>query len=131
MLANLVDGRAKLYATWRALRLRAERPEVFELGSYASIERSDREPDHLCALARRHASSLVVAVVGRWFATLPRNAGTAFASFDWLDTTVALPAGAYRDVFSEQSHTVEEGAGVRVAELFARFPVALLVAAAE
>jgi len=26
------------------------------------------------------------------------------------------------------SHTVEEGAGVRVAELLARFPVALLVA---
>jgi (1->4)-alpha-D-glucan 1-alpha-D-glucosylmutase len=131
MLANLVDGRAKLYATWRALRLRVERPEVFELGSYASIEPHGPRADHLCALARRHASSLVVVVVGRWFATLPRNAGTGFASFDWLDTTVALPAGVYRDVFSEVSHTVEEGAGVRVAELFARFPVALLVADVE
>jgi maltooligosyltrehalose synthase len=70
----------------------------------------------------------VVAVVGRWFATLPRIAGAALASFDWLDTTVALPAGVYRDVFTEMSHTVEEGAGVRVAELLARFPVALLVA---
>ena len=81
---------------------------MFELGSYASIEPHGPRADHLCALARRHASSLVVAVVGRWFATLPRNAGTAFASFDWLDTTVALPAGVYRDVFSEQSHTVED-----------------------
>ena len=62
------------------------------------------------------------------FETLPRHAGSALASFDWLDTTVALPAGVYRDVFSELSHTVGDGAGARVAELFARFPVALLVA---
>ena len=128
MLANLADGRAKLYTIWRALRLRVEHPEVFDLGSYAAIEPYGPRADHLCALARRHGSFVVVAVVGRWFATLPRIAGTALASFDWLDTTVALPAGVYRDVFTEMSHTVEEGAGVRVAELLARFPVALLVA---
>src|SRR4029079_12077574 len=37
MLANLADGRAKLYTIWRALRLRVEHPEVFDLGSYAAI----------------------------------------------------------------------------------------------
>lgn len=127
MLANLADGRAKLYATWRALRLRAERPELFELGSYAPIEPRGPRAEHLCALARRRESALVVAVVGRWFASLPRNAGAGPASFDWLDTTVALPPGVYRDVFSEVSSTVEEGAGARVGELLARFPIALLV----
>jgi hypothetical protein len=69
----------------------------------------------------------VVAVVGRWFATLPRNAGVGPASFDWLDTTAALPPGVYRDVFSEVSHSIEEGVGARVEELLARFPIALLV----
>ena len=127
MLANLADGRAKLYTTWRALRLRAERPELFELGSYASIEPRGPRAEHLCALARRHGSTVAVAVVGRWFASLPRIAGAGAASFDWLDTTVALPPGVYRDVFSEVSSTVEEGAGARVGELLARFPIALLV----
>jgi maltooligosyltrehalose synthase len=77
-------GRARqLYATWRAT-LAGGAPEVFELGSYESIEPRERAPEHLCALARRHGSFLVVAVVGRWFVTLPRNAGAAFASFDGL-----------------------------------------------
>jgi (1->4)-alpha-D-glucan 1-alpha-D-glucosylmutase len=127
MLANLADGRAKLYATWRALRLRAERPELFELGSYTAIEPRGSRAEHLCALARRYESVRVVAVVGRWFASLPRSAGAGPASFDWLDTTVALAPGVYRDVFSEVSSTVEEGAGARVGELLARFPIALLV----
>jgi (1->4)-alpha-D-glucan 1-alpha-D-glucosylmutase len=127
MLANLADGRAKLYATWCALHLRAERPELFELGSYAAIEPRGPRAQHLCALARRHGSAIAVAVVGRWYASLPRNAGAGPASFDWLDTTVALPRGVYRDVFSQVSRTVEEGAGARVGELLARFPVALLV----
>jgi (1->4)-alpha-D-glucan 1-alpha-D-glucosylmutase len=127
MLANLADGRAKLYATWRALRLRAERLDLFELGSYTAIESRGARAEHLCALERRHGSACAVAVVGRWFASLPRNAGAGPASFDWLDTTVAAPAGIYRDVFSQVSHTIEEGAGARVADLFARFPIALLV----
>ena len=103
-------------------------PELFELGSYAPIEPRGPRAEHLCALARRHAAALAVASSAAGSRSLPRNAGTASASFDWLDTTVALPAGVYRDVFSEVSHTVEEGAGVRVDELFARFPVGLLVA---
>jgi (1->4)-alpha-D-glucan 1-alpha-D-glucosylmutase len=127
MLANIADGRAKLYATWRALRLRAERPELFELGSYTPIEPRGPRAEHLCGLARRHGSALAVAIVGRWFASLPRNAGAGPASFDWLDTTVALPRGVYRDVFSQVSRTIEEGTGARVGDLLARFPIALLV----
>jgi (1->4)-alpha-D-glucan 1-alpha-D-glucosylmutase len=129
MLANLADGRAKLYATWRALRLRAERPELFELGSYASIEARGPRADHLCALSRRHGSECAIAIVGRWFASLPRTAGAEPATFDWLDTTVAIPPGVYRDVFSLETRTVEGDAGARVADLFARFPIALLVCA--
>jgi (1->4)-alpha-D-glucan 1-alpha-D-glucosylmutase len=127
MLANLADGRAKLYVTWRALRVRAKHTELFELGSYTPIEPHGPRAEHLCAFARSRGSVVVVAVVARWFATLPRNAGAGPASFDWLDTTVALPPGVYCDVFSGVSHAAAAGAGVRVHELFASFPVALLV----
>jgi (1->4)-alpha-D-glucan 1-alpha-D-glucosylmutase len=128
MLANIADGRAKLYATWRALQLRAERPELFEHGAYGPIEPRGPRAEHLCALMRSHDSACAVAVVGRWFASLPRNAGAAATSFDWLDTTVAIPPGVYRDVFSMETRTVE-GDGARVADLFARFPIALLICA--
>jgi (1->4)-alpha-D-glucan 1-alpha-D-glucosylmutase len=129
MLADLADGRAKLYATYRALRLRAERPELFELGSYAAIEARGPRAEHLCAFERRHGSACAVAVVGRWFASLPRQAGAGPASFDWLDTTVAIAPGSYRDVFSLETRTVAEGEGARVGDLFARFPIALLICA--
>jgi len=128
MLANLADGRAKLYATWRALSLRAERPALFELGAYAPLETRGARAEHVCALARRHETQSAIAVVGRWFASLPRQPLAGPIAFEWLDTTVALPAGRYRDVFTQAPLEVADGKGARAQDLFAHFPVALLVA---
>jgi len=58
---------------------------------------------------------------------LPLQTRAGPTSFEWGDTTVALPPGTYLDAFTEASRTIAEGEGVRADALFAQFPVALLV----
>ena len=128
---DLGDGRAKLYLTWRTLRCRAERPGVFAYGDYLPLEATGVRSEHVCVFARRHEGVALIVAVGRWFATLaggvPNAAG---AAYDWGDTAVALPAaGAFRSVLTGRTIVADEGARASAAELFADFPVALLVAA--
>jgi (1->4)-alpha-D-glucan 1-alpha-D-glucosylmutase len=131
MLASIADGRAKLYLTWRALQLRARHPALFEVGDYTAVEARGERSEHVCAFARRHEADLAVLAVGRWYTSLPPHARAAPASFEWGDTTLALPPGRYRDVLTEATPAVAEGEGVRAEELFAGFPVALLIARVE
>jgi (1->4)-alpha-D-glucan 1-alpha-D-glucosylmutase len=125
------DGRAKLFLTWRTLRCRAERPDVFTSGDYLALEPSGARAEHVCAFARRHEGVTLIAAVGRWFATLANGAAAAAGgSYDWGDTAIALPApGAYRSVLTGRTLVTDDDARARAAELFADFPVALLIAA--
>jgi (1->4)-alpha-D-glucan 1-alpha-D-glucosylmutase len=101
------EGLPKLLVTSRALRLRRSRPDAFA-GSYEPLDVSGGWADRVVAFAR---GGEVVAVVPR----------LAVHVDDWKDTTVALPEGLWRNVF-----TGDEVSGGAVGELFARFPVALL-----
>ncbi|HEX4498841.1 MAG TPA: malto-oligosyltrehalose synthase, partial [Thermoanaerobaculia bacterium] len=112
ILARMDDGLPKLWLTHRALQLRRRLPEAFDArGSYEPLQVSGPRADHAIAFAR---GGEVAVVVPR----LPLRLGG-----DWEDTTVALPPGSWRDEL-----TGEEVAGGErpVAELLARFPVALL-----
>jgi (1->4)-alpha-D-glucan 1-alpha-D-glucosylmutase len=125
LLHGIDDGRAKLYTIWRALALRARRPALFERGGYEAVAVQGSRAEHVVAFARRHEAERVVVAVGRWFASLPRHARNGAVEFEWGDTTLALPAGTYRNVLTGRAVVVAE-AGLRAEELFAEFPVALL-----
>ena len=105
-------GTPKLWMTARILTLRRERPEEFS-------ERSQYQPlvaqgAHLGnVLAFRRGENLI-AVVPRF---------TLSVQGDWGDTRLPLPRGRWRNVFTDA--VVEDSVGP--AELFAEFPVALLV----
>jgi (1->4)-alpha-D-glucan 1-alpha-D-glucosylmutase len=131
MLSSIADGRAKLYVTARTLKLRAELPELFERGAYLALEARGTRAEHVCAFARQLGSERVAIAVGRWFALLPLNTRVGPAAFEWRDTTLALPAGAYTNLFTRQTVTAADDGGVRADELFAEFPVALLRATAK
>jgi (1->4)-alpha-D-glucan 1-alpha-D-glucosylmutase len=126
LVNNIADGRAKLYTTWRALTFRKQRSALFERGSYEPIAAHGERAEHVVAFARRHEAERVVVAVGRWFAALPLRPGAAAPSFVWGDTTVALPAGEYRNVLSGRTLAAGDAVGVGAEELFADFPVALL-----
>ena len=103
----------KLLVTSRALRVRRELPDVFgEKGTYAPLAAST---EHALGVVR---GDRVVGVVTR----LPRRLADAGG---WADHTVTLPEGTWRD---ELTGRVLGGGEVACAEVFERFPVALLVA---
>jgi (1->4)-alpha-D-glucan 1-alpha-D-glucosylmutase len=117
LMADLDDGRAKLWTIRQALSLRAERPSAFGAGS-----------DYLPLWATGHRAANVAAYVrGGQVATIAPvqvlRIGPRFAAWDWQDTTVTLPAGRWHDRLSGAEH---DGGAVAVADLLRRFPVSLL-----
>jgi (1->4)-alpha-D-glucan 1-alpha-D-glucosylmutase len=118
---NWQDGREKLFVIRRLLALRRSRPELFAAGDYRPLEVDGECSDNLCAFIRSHGAQALVVAVPRLVHRLYR-AGAA----DWSGTTLALPAGAWRDVLTERGQ--EGGEAVPVVQLLAGFPVAVLAA---
>ena len=128
---NLADGRAKLYLTWRTLQARARRPELFTTGGYTPLETRGALAEHVCAFARQHNGAMAIVAVGRWHTKLAeRAADWPQAPFEWRDTAIALPSGGelMNELTQERIATANGAAPtLAAAELFAKFPVALLV----
>ncbi|MDQ1711465.1 MAG: (1-_4)-alpha-D-glucan 1-alpha-D-glucosylmutase [Frankiaceae bacterium] len=103
------EGAPKLLLVSRALRLRRARPAAFA-GAYQPLGAAGAWADRVVAFAR---GGDVVTVVPRLSVHVD----------DWKDTAVAVPAGSWRNVLT--GDTVAGGDRL-VADLWARFPVALL-----
>jgi (1->4)-alpha-D-glucan 1-alpha-D-glucosylmutase len=105
----LADGAAKLWVVSRALRLRRDYPELFE--SYTPLLASGTAAAHAVAFDRGGA----VTVATRLPVALERAGG-------WGDTVIDVGAPA-ADLISGRRF----GAELRLADLLADYPVALLV----
>jgi (1->4)-alpha-D-glucan 1-alpha-D-glucosylmutase len=109
------EGAAKLLVTASALRLRRYRPELFN--GYRPMVADGPAAEHAVAFSRGRGE--MVAVATRLPIGLAARGG-------WSDTVLALPAGAsdWIDVLTGES----VGTAIpRMADLLARYPVALLV----
>jgi (1->4)-alpha-D-glucan 1-alpha-D-glucosylmutase len=103
----------KLWVTSRALRLRRQRPDLFDANAaYAPL--SSASPHALGFLRGGQAATLVT----RWPGRLSRDG--------WNDATVDLPPGTWSDVLSGARHRVGD-ARARCADLLTDLPVALLL----
>ncbi|TFD62799.1 malto-oligosyltrehalose synthase [Cryobacterium suzukii] len=103
---------AKLLITSRALRLRRDRTSFFT--RYASIPAFGAAAGHVVAFDRGGAITLATRLpIG-----LHRAGG-------WGDTTIAVAGRSYIDVLTQERFY---GPSLRVADVLARYPVALLVA---
>ena len=113
ILARVDDGLPKLWTIRRALQVRALVTEAFAPGaSYRARAAEGSRADHVVAFER---GERVVTVVPRLLLRLDGG---------WEDTAFAVPAGAWRNELTGEQY----GPGpVAIDELFARFPVALLV----
>jgi (1->4)-alpha-D-glucan 1-alpha-D-glucosylmutase len=134
LVANRTDGRIKLFAMHRALQLRAGRRAVFEDGDYAPLGASGTHADALFGFARRAERGTVIACVPRLVASLiPDAARPPIGREVWGNTRATLPAGRYRNVFTNAvvcASGPDGSAEIDAAELFADFPVVLLEDAA-
>ncbi len=134
LLARPGDGALKLYVTWKSLQLRKWFPELFCRGSYSSLRAEGARSKHVVAFARQRASTVVLALAGRFFLRLPARDFPPVGEPAWADTVVLLPrrlkCRLYRDVFSGELVKVEGRNGansVPLARAFAHLPVALLI----
>jgi (1->4)-alpha-D-glucan 1-alpha-D-glucosylmutase len=106
-------GAAKLLVTSRALRTRRDRPELYT--RYAALDAFGEAARHAVAFDRGGA----VTIATRLPVGLEARGG-------WGDTTVLLPGHPFEDVITGSR---VEGGEVRLAEVLARYPVALLIPA--
>ncbi len=135
LLANLKDGRAKMFVISMALHLRNNWPEVFDAGSYIPIEVTGAKSQHLCGFARQIDDRIVVAVAPRFYFTLMQGAKELpLGKGIWQDTEIHLPAAKnwknFKNVYSaslEIAGTVSGSTIIfRAADLFRSWPLALL-----
>jgi (1->4)-alpha-D-glucan 1-alpha-D-glucosylmutase len=112
MWARVDEGLPKLWLIRQALALRRRRPELFgPKGDYQPLLATGEQAAHVVAFAR---GGRVVTVVPRLVLGL---------NGDWGDTTLEVPDGAWRN---ELTGDDVDGNVPRMANLLARFPVALL-----
>ncbi|MCW4384247.1 malto-oligosyltrehalose synthase [Salinibacterium sp. SYSU T00001] len=102
------SGAAKLLVTSRALRLRRDRPELFE--GYAPLEAEGEAAEHLVAFDRGGA----IALATRLPLGLERRGG-------WGETSVDLPDGLVDELTGARY-----GGRVALGDLLSSYPVALL-----
>jgi len=112
---------AKLRLTALGLDLRRRHPHALGAsGAVLPVRAKGEAAEHVVGLVRGYA---VAAVASRFALRLAAGGG-------WRDTVVLLPPGHWRDVLTGAAHDLTAGA-VAAEELFAGWPVALLVRAEE
>ena len=113
-LGSWDSGMPKLWLIWRLLKLRRERPTAFAPASkYQPLIAHGSRLGNLLAFLR---GDQLLAVVPRFTLTV---AG------EWGDTCLPLPSGLWTNTFTGVSHSGR----ARPADLFADFPVAVLLKA--
>jgi len=134
LLERLHDGQIKLYLTWKALALRRECEALFRDGDYLPLKTDGARAEQLCAFARQSGGETLVALVPRLFGSLMAEDGRLpVGEAVWGDTWVELPPermhAQWLNVLTDQrvgTQPLGEAQGLLLAQVFERFPYALL-----
>jgi (1->4)-alpha-D-glucan 1-alpha-D-glucosylmutase len=134
LIAGRVDGRVKLNVTYRVLRCRRALPGLFSDGEYVPLATSGLLAEHLFAFARRSGNTSAIVVVPRLITRLMADPMMPPDGAVWKDTQVLLPADysglQWQNLFTGEILTEVEHQGslsLRATDLFAHFPIALLL----
>lgn len=113
ILNGMDEGLPKLLVLYKCLAIRHEKLDSFsEQGTFSPLYAQGEKKEHAVAYMRGQD---VIAIAPRLILGLDK---------DWLDTTIDIPQGLWRNVLSEETI---QGGSMRLKDLFACFPVALLV----
>lgn len=139
LLETWEDGRIKLHLTSQLLHLRRDHPDLFTDGSYLPVAGDGSRAEYLVAFIRQRGELWSLTVVPRFTARLVAwEDGLPARSYpvgqpSWQDTVLILPGGApHRWQCRLTGQVVETTAGepprLSLAQVFARWPVAVLLA---
>jgi (1->4)-alpha-D-glucan 1-alpha-D-glucosylmutase len=121
------SGRAKLLLLRVALHLRRAQPALFRTGDYRALEADGPLASHVFAFSRGVPGRALVCAVPR-LVLAPLEAGGG--GIRW-EGSLLLPPALPRRWHDAITGAVREGPALPLAELFADFPVALLVSEAS
>jgi (1->4)-alpha-D-glucan 1-alpha-D-glucosylmutase len=136
LLANREDGRVKLYVVYCLLSYRRQYPDLFRNGAYLPLAAGGERQPHVCAFARQDEQQTLVVIVPRLLTRLiPDPQVLPLGPEVWANTRVTLPrdgvAHHYRNLFTGKSVAVSDQGGVALSDVFAAFPVAVLISDKE
>jgi (1->4)-alpha-D-glucan 1-alpha-D-glucosylmutase len=124
LLKTLPDGRAKMHVIRKGLELRKKHPGLFHGAKYTPLYADHGREQNIVAFSHSDGAHTVIAVAPRLFTNLMGSDDVApLGAKAWGAATLALE-GSYVNVLTGER---QAGRRVRVAELLATFPVALLV----
>lgn len=127
LLTSWKDSRIKLYVIYKALNTRREYQEVFQKGDYLPLDISGERQDNICAFARRYGDKWALVAIPRFFTQLSEAMMLPIKKQVWQEARIILPGNAPRqwhNVFTDEA--VVGVKSIALAELFYKFPVALL-----
>ncbi len=135
LVATWYDGRIKLYTHWRALSARHREPVLFSGGEYLPLSTRGKHGSSLFGFLRVAGPRAAVVAVPRLTTRLGTGDHLPLGLHTWEDTELELSGLAggtnLRDVFTGVSHTTlsgNEDSVMKAGDLFANFPIALLLA---
>jgi (1->4)-alpha-D-glucan 1-alpha-D-glucosylmutase len=134
LLANLPDGRIKMYVIYQTLNFRRRHEAVFACGDYLPLEAVGSRRDHVCAFARVAGDQVILSIVPRLVVRLGDGAERPPLGPGVWGTTRLLWPPQFRgrrfvNLFTgeELAAVSHEGAsGPLLGAILGRFPVALL-----
>jgi (1->4)-alpha-D-glucan 1-alpha-D-glucosylmutase len=127
LLGDWRSGAIKLWLTRALLKFRGEHARLFQEGGYHALEAGGVFAENVLAFVRAQGSDAVVAVVPR----LASRLGCPPLGLVWEDTTIGgIPEmKAWREILTGREFP--GGDRLRVSELLAELPVAVLAAVKE
>ena len=130
LLADPLDGRSKLWVTWRLLALRKQFPALFKDGNYRALTVRGAAAEHVLAYCRSHGGYSVLVVCGRLFAKLLGAERALPLGETWGDTRIAVPflpdGTQLTDILSGVCLTLKGGT-LALAHACVALPAAVLV----
>ncbi|MGC2742630.1 MAG: malto-oligosyltrehalose synthase, partial [Candidatus Angelobacter sp.] len=130
LLENYQDGRIKMWTTMQALRLRRDRRELFHPGHYQPMQATGEKQQHVVAFARERNNQVAIVAVPRLSYTVAGGAMRAPLAGLWERTELPVPSRCpefLENVFTGEKIRVTAQRTLLCREVFAHFPVALLV----
>jgi (1->4)-alpha-D-glucan 1-alpha-D-glucosylmutase len=131
MLENYQDGRVKLWVTQRTLNFRREHRALFDKGSYQPVYAAGSHSEHVCAFTRAARGEYVAVASPRFGYTLMHGRLAPPVGAAWGSAQLPFPITApqsFMNLFTGETVNRTPGGALLCSEVFASFPLALLVA---
>src|SRR5262245_51619543 len=90
-LSRWVDGKSKLYVTYKGLSFRRSHRSLFEEGNYIPIHAVGETGDHICAFARRKGQAWALVAVPRLSTQLLKPERPPLGEETWGSSALVLP----------------------------------------